>query len=60
MQSKGVVRKVLQRAKQRAEADCNEELSLREAARHSGYSPDYIGKMTRAGRIENVGRKNSP
>ena len=35
-------------------------LNLVEAARISGYSRNYLGRMVRAGRITNHGRKGAP
>lgn len=35
-------------------------LSLREAARASGYSADHLGRLVRAGLLQNVGRPNAP
>lgn len=35
-------------------------VGLNEAARHSGYAPDTLGRMVRDGRLENYGRKNAP
>lgn len=35
-------------------------LSLREAARASGYSADHLGRLVRAGVVPNVGRPNAP
>ena len=35
-------------------------LNLREAAELSGYSPDHLGRMVRAGDIPNVGRSGAP
>ena len=35
-------------------------LSLREAARASGYSADHLGRLVRAGTVVNVGRPNAP
>lgn len=39
------------------DADC---LTLQEAARESGYSPDHLGRLLKNGQIENVGRKHAP
>lgn len=35
-------------------------VGLNEAARHSGYAPDTLGRMVRDGRLTNYGRKNAP
>jgi len=35
-------------------------LTLREAARESGYSPDHLGRLVRDGAIPNAGRPRSP
>jgi hypothetical protein len=35
-------------------------LSLINAARESGYSPDYLGRLVREDRIPNAGRPNAP
>jgi len=37
-----------------------ETLTLDEAAKVSGYSPDYIRKQIAAGELSNAGRKNAP
>lgn len=37
-----------------------ETLNLSNAARESGYSPDYLGRLVREGRIPNAGRPNAP
>lgn len=41
-------------------AEASESLTLEEAARESGYSPDHLGKLLRSGIIPNAGRKNAP
>jgi len=35
-------------------------VSLNDAARTSGYSPDHLGRLIREGKLENVGRKHAP
>ncbi len=35
-------------------------LSLQEAAELSGYSPDHLGRLVRAERIQNAGRPGAP
>lgn len=35
-------------------------LTLREAARESGYSADHLGALVREGEIPNAGRKGAP
>ncbi len=35
-------------------------LTLRQAALKSGYSPDHLAKLVRAGTIPNAGKKGSP
>ena len=35
-------------------------LSLIEASERSGYTPDHIGRLVRAGKIPNIGRPNAP
>ncbi|MDQ6768964.1 MAG: hypothetical protein M3Z54_03140 [Gemmatimonadota bacterium] len=35
-------------------------LSLREASRASGYSPDHLGRLIRTGVLRNAGRPNAP
>lgn len=37
-----------------------EDLSLTESGRETGFSADHLGREVRTGRIENVGRKNAP
>jgi hypothetical protein len=37
-----------------------EALTLVEAAKESGYSADHLGRLVRAGDIENVGRAHAP
>lgn len=41
------------------EAD-DDLLTLRAAARESGFSPDHLGRLLRQGRIPNAGRRGSP
>lgn len=41
-------------------ASDEELLSLREAAKESGYSADHLGRQIRAGMIPNAGRRHSP
>jgi len=38
----------------------DELLTLNEASRISGYSPDHLGRLIRTGTIPNAGRPNSP
>ena len=38
----------------------DEALTLVEAAKESGYSPDYLGGLVRKGKIPNAGRSNAP
>ena len=38
----------------------HELLTLRQAAAESGYTEDYLGKLVRAGTIENAGRHKAP
>jgi hypothetical protein len=38
----------------------HETLSLTEAARESGYSVEYLGRLVRHGMIPNPGKKGSP
>lgn len=38
----------------------DEALTLTEAARECGYSPDHLGREVRAGRLPNAGRHNAP
>jgi hypothetical protein len=38
----------------------DETVTLMEAARVSGYSPDHVGRLVRRGAINNAGRKNAP
>lgn len=37
-----------------------ETLTLRQAARESGYSEGWLGRMVKAGKIRNVGRPHAP
>lgn len=37
-----------------------ESLSLKEAARESGYSSDHLGRLVRSGKIPNAGRPGAP
>ena len=37
-----------------------ETVTLAEAARLSGYTPDTLGRMVRAGSLRNVGRPHAP
>jgi hypothetical protein len=37
-----------------------ETLSLAEAARECGYTPDYLGRLIKHGKIVNAGRNNAP
>lgn len=41
-------------------AEASEALTLDEAARESGYTPDHLGKLLRNGTIPNAGRRNAP
>jgi hypothetical protein len=41
-------------------SEANETLTLREAARESGYSSDHLGRLVRSGVITNAGRANAP
>ena len=41
-------------------AERSEALTLEEAARESGYTPDHLGRLLRSGAIPNAGRKNAP
>lgn len=38
----------------------DEALTLKQAADETGYSDDYLGRLVRDGKLENVGRKNAP
>ncbi len=42
------------------EAQQNARLTLHEAARESGFSPDHLGRLVREGRIPNAGRPHAP
>ena len=35
-------------------------LSLADAARATGYSPDHLGRLVKAGKVHNYGRPNAP
>lgn len=41
-------------------SNADETLSLQEAARESGYSPDHLGRLLRDGKLPNAGRPNAP
>jgi hypothetical protein len=41
-------------------SDATALLSLNEAARHSGYSPDHLGRLVHAGRLRNYGTVRRP
>jgi hypothetical protein len=43
-----------------AQADADELLDLRAAARESGYSADHLGRLVHAGTIPNAGRPHAP
>jgi hypothetical protein len=38
----------------------DERLTLTQAARQSGYSPDHLARLLRAGRLPNAGRRGAP
>ena len=38
----------------------DQPVTLAEASRLSGYSPDHLARLVRQGRIRNVGRKGAP
>ena len=38
----------------------NQQLTLAQAARESGYSPEHLGRWIRLGKIPNAGRPNAP
>ena len=42
------------------DAQQNARLTLREAARESGFSADHLGRLVREGRIPNAGRLHAP
>jgi len=42
------------------EAEQDARLTLREAARESGFSADHLGRLVREGRIPNAGRAHAP
>lgn len=37
-----------------------ELLNLQQASKHSGYSPDHLGRLVREGKLPNSGRVNAP
>ena len=38
----------------------NAPLNLQQGAAESGYSPDHLGRLVKAGEIPNAGRENAP
>jgi hypothetical protein len=38
----------------------NQQLTLAQAARESGYSPEHLGRFVRLGKIPNAGRPHAP
>lgn len=38
----------------------SQQLTLAQAARESGYSPEHLGRFVRLGRIPNAGRPHAP
>ena len=55
-----LVREVIASIRAIRETSLAEPLSLTEAARRYGYSPDHVGRLVRAGKLPNAGRKNAP
>jgi hypothetical protein len=41
-------------------SEASESLTLRDAARESGYSRDHLARLVRSGAISNAGRPNAP
>ena len=41
-------------------AEADELLTMREAAKQSGYSSDHLARLVRSGVIQNAGRPNAP
>jgi hypothetical protein len=40
--------------------DFDEPLTLREAANVLGFTDDYLGRLVRQGKLQNIGRRNAP
>ena len=38
----------------------NAPLNLQQASKESGYTPDHLGRLVKAGEIPNAGRANAP
>ncbi|HEY0931780.1 MAG TPA: hypothetical protein VGE27_17795 [Gemmatimonas sp.] len=53
--------RILQRVADELEALAGgESVSLAEAARRSGYTTDHLARLSREGKLRNVGRKHAP
>jgi hypothetical protein len=55
-----LVRELVASLRELRRAAHDSSMSLADAAACTGYSADHIGRLVRAGRIPNVGRKNAP
>lgn len=55
-----LVREIVGSIKAIRRAALETPLSLTEAAKRTGHTPDHIGRLVRLGKLPNAGRKNAP
>lgn len=55
-----LTRKILSSFRDILNRDLNQELTLEEAARRSGYHAGHLGRLLRQGKLLNAGRKYAP